>query len=142
LFRKLFSSIIHFMKTNREKKISDAAQIYVREFQLLKRVNEIKNGPFIPREELLNEYIKIGTEYAKLLRQAIKITRIGDSNQRKLLLANEEIEHQREELSIAYKKMETLARTDPLTGISNRRDFYEKFQDEIHRFDATGNLFP
>ena len=108
---------------NREKRISNTARIYERESQLLDKINQIQKAASImglPDIELSNEY-------AKLLKQTIKITRIGDSNQRKLFLANEQIEKQKKELSIAYKKMELLARTDPLTQLSNRRDFLEKF---------------
>ncbi len=129
------------MRNDKEKKISDAAQVYVQEFELLKRFSEIKNNSRLSREDLLIEYNKLGNEYARLLKHTIKITRVGDSNQRKLLLANEQIEFQKEELSNAYKKVEMLARTDPLSGLANRRDFQEKFQDEIHRFERNGKVF-
>ncbi|MFC2140999.1 GGDEF domain-containing protein [Acidobacteriota bacterium] len=126
---------------NREKKISNTARIYERESQLLEKINQIQADDFISRAELSKEYVELSNEYAKLLRQTIKITRIGDSNQRKLFLANEQIEKQKKELSIAYKKMEMLARTDPLTQLSNRRDFLEKFQHEIIRFERSGKPF-
>lgn len=130
------------MKTNyKEKKVSEAAQIYEHEFLLVKKFSELKNNPPQTMDELLNEFLKLGNEYTKLLRQVIKITRIGDTNQKKLLLAKEQIEHQQAELGVAYKKMETLARTDSLTGLSNRRDFYDKFQNEINRFERNGKPF-
>jgi diguanylate cyclase (GGDEF)-like protein len=136
-----FCSIIKKMKNDKEKKISDAAEIYIHEFQLLKRVNDIKNNPSLTLNELMSEYTKLGNEYSKLLKQTIKMTRVGDSNQKKLFQANEQIEKQKEKLSIAYKQVELLARTDSLTGLSNRRDFYEKFRDEIHRFERNGKSF-
>ena len=126
---------------NREKKISNTARIYERESQLLEKSTQIQADAFISRTELSKEFVELSNEYAKLLRQTIKITRIGDSNQRKLFLANEQIEKQKKELSIAYKKMEMLARTDPLTQLSNRRDFLEKFQHEIIRFERSGKPF-
>lgn len=126
---------------NREKKISNTARIYERESQLMEKITQIQGDTFISKTELFKEFVELSNEYAKLLRQTIKITRIGDSNQRKLFLANEQIEKQKKELSIAYKKMEMLARTDPLTQLSNRRDFLEKFQHEIIRFERSGKPF-
>lgn len=126
---------------DRERKTSDAARVYRREFQLLERIRDIQNNFSISKDQLLKEYSDIGKEYSKLLKQAIKITRIGDSNQRKLLLANEQIEKQKEELSLAYQKMERLARTDPLTKLSNRRDFLEKFRHEVNRFERSRKSF-
>lgn len=127
--------------TNRQKKISNAAQIYVKEFELVDRVQKIASDPDISPEQLLKEYNQLGEEYNKLLKQIIKITRIGDANQRKLLQANEQIERQREELIIAYKKLDQISRTDPLTRLSNRRDFMERFQGEIHRFQRNKRAF-
>jgi diguanylate cyclase (GGDEF)-like protein len=125
----------------KDKKQPGAAHIYSRESQWLERVKSIQAVPSISKGDLIKEYIELGSEYEKLLKQAIKITRIGDTHQRKLLLANEQIEKQKEELSIAYKKMEILARTDPLTQLSNRRDFLEKFQQEINRYDRNPKPF-
>jgi diguanylate cyclase (GGDEF)-like protein len=126
---------------NREKKVSGTAQIYERELLLLRKINQIQADDSISKAELFKEFVDLSREYAKLLKQTIKITRIGDSNQKKLFSANEQIEKQKKELSIAYKKMEMLARTDPLTQLSNRRDFLEKFQQEIIRFERSGKPF-
>ncbi|MCP5102246.1 MAG: diguanylate cyclase [bacterium] len=126
---------------NKDKKVSNTAQIYVRESGLLEKAKEIHADTSISKETLLQEYIHLGNEYGKMLKQTIKITRIGDSNQRKLLSANEQIEKQKEELSKAYDKLDRIARMDPLTQLSNRRDFLEKFQDEIHRLQRYGKPF-
>jgi diguanylate cyclase (GGDEF)-like protein len=126
---------------DRERKASDAARIYRREFLLLERIRDIRDYAAISRDRLLKEYGDLGKEYGKLLKQTIKITRIGDSNQRKLLLAYEQIEKQKEELRLAYQKMEKLARTDPLTKLSNRRDFLERFRHEVNRFERNRKSF-
>jgi len=126
---------------NKGEKISNTASIYEREAQLLEKINHIQAGDFNSKAALFKEFLELSNEYAKLLKQTIKITHIGDSNQRKLLLANEKIEQQKKELSIAYQKMELLARTDPLTQLSNRRDFLEKFQQEIIRSERSGSPF-
>ncbi len=121
--------------------MGDTASIYERESQLLEKINQVQADDFTSKAALFKEFLELGNEYGKLLKQTIKITRIGDSNQRKLFLANEKIEEQKKELSIAYQKMELLAKTDPLTQLSNRRDFLEKFQQEIIRFERSGKPF-
>jgi len=126
---------------NKDRKSVDAAQIYVREVELLKRMKKLGQGHSLPVEVLFQEFTTLGQEYEKLLKQAIKITRIGDASQWKLMLANEEIKRQKEELGAAYQKMEILARTDPLTNLSNRRDFYEKLVYERFRSERSGKPF-
>lgn len=128
-------------QNNRDKKIAETAAIYVRESQLMEKIQEVQTKNSHSKETLLNEYILLGEEYGKLLRQVIKMTRIGDSNQRKLFSANQQIEKQKEELSRAYEKLDLISRKDPLTQLSNRRDFLEKFQYEIHRFERNGKPF-
>jgi len=55
--------------------------------------------------------------------------------------SNRIIEEQNLELTMAYKKMEELARTDVLTGLSNRRDMYQKIKHETDRFERNDNPF-
>lgn len=126
---------------NKEKNISEAAQIYAQETRILEKIQEIQSLDSISFAELKKEYIALGERYNRLLKQVIKITHIGDSNQKKLFSAKEKIEKQKEELNIAYKKLDTLARIDPLTRLSNRRDFIEKFQSEKNRFERKGIPF-
>jgi len=67
------------------KKSTDSAKIYERELRLLEKIKEIENHKSLSKDKLLKEYIELRKEYDKLLRQAIKITRIGDANLRKLM---------------------------------------------------------
>ncbi len=60
---------------------------------------------------------------------------------RDLRNANIEISLKNEELLKAYEKLEQLARTDPLTQLSNRRDMMEKIEYEQRRCDRSGNSF-
>lgn len=126
---------------NKDRKSVDAAQLYVREMELLQGMKEIEKRRSLSADALFKEFTLLGQEYEKLLKQAIKITRIGDASQWKLMLANEEIERQKEELGVAYRKMESLARTDPLTNLSNRRDFYEKLVYEKFRSERGNKAF-
>jgi diguanylate cyclase (GGDEF)-like protein len=120
---------------DKDRKSAESAQIYQKELQWLERAMSIQAKPDHPREVLVKEYIELGIEFEKLLKKTIKITRVGDSNQRKLLAANEQIESQKEELSLAYQKLDLISREDPLTQLSNRRDFKERFETEILRFE-------
>lgn len=67
------------------KKTTNINRIYEREFQLLEKIKEIVNNKTLSKDELSKKYTELGEEYDKLLKQAIKITRIGDANQRKLM---------------------------------------------------------
>lgn len=125
----------------KEEKLNETARIFEKEFQWSEKGKNIIDHPPLSTEVLLTEYNTLYQEYSKLLKKTIKITHIGDSNQRKLLMANERVQIQKEELIAAYKKMELLARTDPLTNLSNRRDFLDKFQEEIFRFERSGKPF-
>jgi signal transduction histidine kinase/DNA-binding response OmpR family regulator len=67
------------------RKESQSSNIYQRETRLLDEVAQVKSDSTISKETLLQEYTRLGKEYDKLLRNAIKITSIGDANQRKLM---------------------------------------------------------
>ncbi len=49
--------------------------------------------------------------------------------------ASREIERTNAELSEAYAQLDRVARIDPLTGVSNRRDVLERLRHEIARFE-------
>ncbi|MDP8203226.1 MAG: diguanylate cyclase [Candidatus Tenebribacter mawsonii] len=55
--------------------------------------------------------------------------------------SNKAIEEQNLMLTQAYSKMEELAKTDMLTGLSNRRDMYQKIKHETDRFERNENSF-
>lgn len=126
---------------NRDRRNAEVALIYENEFVLLDQIKKIQSQPSLSREELSTHYSNLVAEYERLLKRTVKITRVGDSNQRKLLAANELIEQQKDELSLAYQQLDLISREDPLTKLSNRRDFIEKFQDEIHRFERKRGPF-
>lgn len=127
--------------TNKERRNAETALIYEKEFALLEQAKNIQNQSPASQEALAEQFSQLTDEYERLLKRTVKITRVGDSNQRKLLAANELIEQQKDELSLAYQQLDLISREDPLTKLSNRRDFIEKFQDEIHRFERKRGSF-
>lgn len=64
---------------------NDFKKIYEKELQLLGKIKAITADKSISKELLLKELDQMGDAYDRLLRNVIKITRIGDANQRKLM---------------------------------------------------------
>ncbi|NJD18025.1 MAG: diguanylate cyclase, partial [Gemmatimonadetes bacterium] len=67
----------------------------------------------------------------------VTLTRLGDSDGagRAALLLRDVTARERmqRELELAYADVERLARTDPLTGLANRRHFMERLEAEVER---------
>lgn len=60
---------------------------------------------------------------------------------KQIILSNKIIEKQNIKLKEAYYKMEELAKIDMLTGLSNRRDMYQKIKHETDRFERNKKSF-
>lgn len=94
-------------------------KIYEKEYQLLDKIKTIIADESVSKEQLLRELDQMGEAYDRLLRNVIKITRIGDANQRKLMrswkleqekLQLEEIVRERtKELDEKNKQLERLS---------------------------------
>ncbi|HPT72963.1 MAG TPA: diguanylate cyclase [Candidatus Cloacimonadota bacterium] len=63
------------------------------------------------------------------------------SANRKLVKANSEIQHKNDELSNAYQILDLVARKDPLTNLSNRRDIIEKLKYSQITFERNHKPF-
>jgi len=83
---------------------SQDVNVYEREYQLLKKAQDIEKNDVNSLEELTSSHKTLVKEYKKLLRKTEKITRIGDNNQRKVLLAYDKIEKQNKELGKAREE--------------------------------------
>jgi len=80
--------------------------IFEHESGVLERAEKISLESLLSPEILHLEYKNLCQEYEKLLRITHKITRIGDSNQKKLLAAHDKIELQNTMLESARKAAE------------------------------------
>lgn len=112
----------------KSKQSKDIEEIFKAELEISKHSEAILASEDISKEKLFEEYQRLAEEYRHLLRQTMKITRIGDSTQEKLLRAQEE-------LAEANEKLERQAKTDALTGLYNRRyldNALTKLFDEAH----------
>lgn len=66
-------------------KKKDESKIYEREYRLLEKVDEFLRSESAAPDALLEKCAVLAEEYRKLLKNATKITKIGDANQRKLM---------------------------------------------------------
>lgn len=89
----------------KDRKLDSSASLYEQEFQFLEEMEIAGKYKKLGKKELLAEFNSLFKNYKKLLRQSIKIIRVGDSNQRKLLQANERIEMQKKELEASRKAL-------------------------------------
>lgn len=134
----------------------DQNLLFAREYKVFEKYKKIiLNKDIITKEELLDEYASLAKHYEKLLKNIGKMTKLGDSNQKKLKQANETIENQNrmlkasnqeiqnknDELTKAYQKIEIIAKTDSLTKLWNRRAIIELLNQEKKQFEVSGNPF-
>jgi signal transduction histidine kinase len=101
----------------------DVSSVYSREYEILDTAEKHIESANISKEELLKGYKRLIKNYKKLLKQTIKITKVGDSNQRKVMLANEKIEQQNIELE--------KARAEADRANSAKSEFLAKMSHEI-----------
>ncbi len=89
----------------KDRKSDSSASLYEREFRILEEMDIAEKYKKLGKKELLAELNDLFKNYKKLLKQSIKIIRVGDSSQRKLLQANERIERQKKELEASRKAL-------------------------------------
>ncbi len=79
--------------------VAERDDVFDKEVAALERAKTALRNEDLPAEERLKEFATLTRHYEKLLRQATKLTRLGDGYQRKMLLAFEEIDRQKSELA-------------------------------------------
>ncbi|CAM2068302.1 GGDEF domain-containing protein [Sulfidibacter corallicola] len=112
--------------------------IFNSELATQRRAEAVIANPPDTFDTLLKEYIALTGQYAKLLKQAIKLTSVGDGAQRKLMRIrndlqerNIRIQAQKAKLEQLNQKLENASVTDPLTGLHNRRYFLSFIEGEF-----------
>ncbi len=105
--------------------------------------------------DLLKDFTGLIHNYENLLRETEKITSMGDLTMNKLVKSNDETARQKSdleallrqvsmqklELQKAYKELDIISRTDPLTGLYNRREMLHRLEVEMARFNRSGRVF-
>ncbi len=97
--------------------------IFQRELDLVRKFLDTESLKKLEKDELIDNLKKLAKQYRKLLKQTSKITKIGDSLQKKLLKANEQIEEQKKHLQIAKEEAEKANRA--------KSDFLARMSHEI-----------
>jgi len=120
----------------------------LREVKKLKRDTKLVILTAFGKQNYLMDAITIGVDkfilkpieedsYLKELQDLSNSIRL----EKQLRLEEERRKKAQQELEEANKRLSKLARTDPLTGLSNRRDVYEKIEYEIRRFERSKEGF-
>ncbi len=68
-----------------EKKLDETEQIFSEYFQALEKANGIKIKPNFPPQALHMEYMQLTEQFEKLLKTSVRISRLGDKAQKKLM---------------------------------------------------------
>lgn len=63
----------------------ETEQIFEEYYQALDKANSVKNDADLPQRVLQIEYMQLVESYEKLLKTAVRISRLGDKAQKKLM---------------------------------------------------------
>ncbi len=81
------------------KAAARAAEIFKAELQVLEQAAKVSKDATLSFENLLREYKALAQEYQLLLQEAVKITKVGDTMQEKLLKAQEQLQELNSQLA-------------------------------------------
>jgi len=88
------------------------------ELDVVKKAQDVQDKPGIPKKQLLNEYRFLSAKYEKLVKEMIKITRVGDMHYKKLMEANDQIqEHKKILEELTQQLLEANAAKDRFYSI-------------------------
>ena len=109
-------------------------KVFKREYAHLDTHTAVIEGKNLSETELLNNYTQLLEAYRLLLHDAVKITKIGDINQKKLFDVNEALELQKKNLYLN-------SITDSLTQVFNRAYLMEVLETEFAKNERYNNIF-
>jgi diguanylate cyclase (GGDEF)-like protein len=116
---------------------------YIKAYEFYKLYADLKDSIY---GELSGKIAEIQSKYiAEQKEKEAEIYRLKNVEMAKyikdLQKANDIIKKKNKELTDAYMKLDLLARTDPLTRLSNRRDILDKIKYEALKFERSGEKF-
>ena len=92
--------------------------MFQNELDVVKKTQNIQKKPGITKKQLQKEYQFLSAKYEKLVREMIKITRIGDMHYKKLMEANDQIqEHKKILEELTQQLLEANAAKDRFYSI-------------------------
>lgn len=103
------------------KEISDdknSKSMFQSELDVIKKTQHVQNNPGIEKKQLQKEYQFLSSKYEKLVKEMIKITRVGDMNYKKLMEAKDQIqEHKKILEELTQQLLEVNAAKDRFYSI-------------------------
>lgn len=125
-----------------------SAQVFREEERALLDARALLENPPNSSEDWRRAYGILVDNFEVLLGKTVKITRLGDSAQRKIMRVkneleekNEVIEARQQELMDLNEKLKEAGLTDPLTGLRNRRylhDYLDRHAASVARVFESG----
>lgn len=75
-----------------KKQYGETKKVFLEYYIALDKANSIKENPSIPQTSLMIEYMQLVESYEKLLKTTVRISKLGDMAQNKLMKYKELIE--------------------------------------------------
>ncbi len=120
---------------NEDEQIDDIMKkVFKREYSSFEKHKTLLEQSDLPPAELLQGYIELLNAYRLLLQDAVKITKIGDINQKKLFDVNNELEKQK-------KLLYLISITDALTETYNRTFLMQALVKEFAKSQRYNQVF-
>lgn len=86
----------------------DLESLFYHEKSVIQICDQIRNSSSISQDDLFDAYEDLVAEYKNLFNQSLKMTRISDSSQRKLLKVQLKLEEQNNQINIKNEQLNTL----------------------------------
>jgi hypothetical protein len=67
------------------KNLSETEQTFKEHYDMLEQALKIKSNPDLPKEALQIQYMQLAESYEKLLKTSVRISKLGDKAQHKLM---------------------------------------------------------
>ncbi len=68
-----------------DNKLNETEQIFSEYFEALNKANEVKQNTSIPQTALMIQYMQLAESYEKLLKTSVRVAKLGDKAQHKLM---------------------------------------------------------
>ncbi len=86
----------------------DLESLFYHEKSVIQITEQLRNSSSISQDDLFDAYEDLADEYKNLFNQSIKMTRISDSSQRKLLKVQLKLEEQNNQINVKNEQLNTL----------------------------------
>ncbi|CAM2065529.1 Diguanylate cyclase [Sulfidibacter corallicola] len=117
-------------------------QVFRAELSIEQEAAELASSPHASEVDLREAYSSLSRSYSKLLRETMKMTRLNDRVQHKLIKLQEELKAQYDIIQAKEQKLLELNKqlmeasiTDSLTGLKNRRYLSSFLTGEVERLN-------